>query len=158
MLEEKGDLDGAISIYNEGVRLAPEYAGMHNLLGEALKKKGDTNAAEEQFHIAAGLPPSPETPARIRIGGAVALSKLIYRTNPVYPPGAKHARVQGVVKLEVLIGRDGSVQDVKLLSGEPSLAEAAATAVRMWRYKPTTLNGDRVEVSTEVDVNFTLAE
>ncbi len=158
VLEEKGDLDGAISVYQEGVSLAPQYAGMHNLLGGALEKKGDETAAQEQFHIATGLPPSPETPARIRVGGKVEEARLIFRPSPVYPPQAKHARVQGVVRLEVLIARDGAIEDIRSLAGDPSLSEAAVAAVRMWRYKPTTLNGDPVEVVTEVDVNFTLAE
>jgi TonB family protein len=157
-LEQTGDLEGAISVYQDGVRLAPQHAGMHYLLGQALEKKGDETAAQEQFHIASQLPPGPETPARIRVGGMVESAKLIYKLSPVYPPEAEQARVRGVVKLDVVIGRDGTVQDVKLLSGDSSLAEAAIAAVRQWRYKPTTLNGDPVEVATEVDVNFTLAK
>jgi TonB family protein len=158
LLEQRGDLDGAISVYQEGLRLVPQYAGLHNLLAGALEKKGDETAAQEQFHIAAGLPPSPETPPRIRVGGQVEKARLIFSPSPVYPPEAKHVRVQGVVRLEVLIGRDGAVQDIKPLAGDPSLSEAAVAAVRMWRYKPTTINGDPVEVVTEVNVNFTFAE
>jgi TonB family protein len=157
-LEGSGDLDGAISVFQEGVRLIPQYSGMHNLLGEALEKKGDQKAAQEQFGIAAGMPSSPEGPVRIRVGGRVQSAKLIYKTDPVYPPKARSGRVQGVVMLEALIGRGGAVQDVKLLSGDPSLSDAAIAAVRMWRYQPTLLNGDPVEVVTQVNVNFSLAE
>lgn len=155
-LEETGDLDGAINVFQEGVGLLPQSAGMHYLLGQALEKKGDENAAQEHLRIAASLPPSPDTPARIRVGGQVESSKLIFRPSPDYPPEARHARITGIVRLDVVIGRDGTVLTVKLISGHPLLAEAAIAAVRMWRYQPTLLNGEPVEVASEIDVNFTL--
>lgn len=88
---------------------------------------------------------------RIRIGGAVARSKLIHKVDPVFP---SDARVEGTVKLHVVIATDGSVQDIQVLSGHPLLIGAAVDAVKQWRYKPTTLNGEPVEVDTEVDVVF----
>jgi protein TonB len=75
---------------------------------------------------------------------------------PAYPPGAKAARIQGHVVLDVIIGKDGSVLEIKLVSGHPLLAPAAMEAVKQWTYKPTLLNGEPVEVKTQVDVNFTL--
>jgi protein TonB len=102
-------------------------------------------------------PPKPKTPQRIRVGGQVEAAKLIFKPTPEYPPLAKMARIQGSVKLEAIISKDGTIQDLKVLSGHPLLVKAALDAVKQWRYQPTLLNGEPVEVVTEIDVNFTLA-
>jgi len=102
-------------------------------------------------------PPKPKTPQRIRVGGQVEAAKLIYKPTPQYPPLAKMARIQGTVRLEAVIAKDGTIQDLKVLSGHPLLVKAALDAVKQWRYQPTLLNGQPVEVVTEIDVNFTLA-
>jgi periplasmic protein TonB len=100
--------------------------------------------------------PKPATPQRIRVGGNVAEAKIINRVQPVYPPLAKQARVSGTVRLNAVISRDGSIQDLQVVSGHPLLVQAALQAVRQWRYSPTLLNGEPVEVVTVIDVNFTL--
>ncbi len=82
---------------------------------------------------------------------------LIYQPKPVYPPLAKQARIQGTVKFTAIIGRDGTIQNLTLISGHPLLVQAATEAVKQWRYKPTLLNGEPVEVVTQIDVNFTLS-
>jgi protein TonB len=87
----------------------------------------------------------------------VRVAVLIRQVPPVYPPLAKQARVSGVVRLKVIIGKDGAVQEVTAISGHPFLRQAAIDAVRQWIYKPTLLNGEPTEVSTEVAVNFTLS-
>ncbi|HTM50484.1 MAG TPA: M56 family metallopeptidase [Bryobacteraceae bacterium] len=97
------------------------------------------------------------TPQRIRVGGNVQATQQISAPKPVYPPMAKQARIQGVVRLNVTINRDGTVQDVQVVSGHPLLMDVAMDAVRQWVYRPTLLNGEPVEVQTVVDVNFTLA-
>jgi TonB family protein len=97
-------------------------------------------------------------PQRIRVGGNVQQANLIQKVQPVYPPQAKVDRVQGKVRFTVLIGKDGHVQNVDLVSGEQVLADAAKEAVSQWVYKPTWLNGQPVEVVTQVDVNFTLSQ
>ena len=102
-------------------------------------------------------PPKPKTPQRIRVGGQVEAAKLIYKPTPEYPPLAKMARIQGTVRLEAIIAKDGTIQDLKVMSGHPLLVKAALDAVKQWRYQPTLLNGEPVEVVTEIDVNFTLA-
>ncbi|HEX5412122.1 MAG TPA: energy transducer TonB [Terriglobia bacterium] len=102
-------------------------------------------------------PPKPTTPQRIRVGGQVENAKLINRVQPEYPQLAKMARIQGTVRLEAIISKDGTIQDLKVMSGHPLLVKAALDAVKQWRYQPTLLNGDPVEVVTEIDVNFTLA-
>ena len=76
--------------------------------------------------------------------------------NPVYPPDAKEARVQGVVILEVLIGEDGKVEQAKVLRSIPLLDQAAIDAVRQWEFTPTLLNGEPKKVIMTVTVNFTL--
>jgi TonB family protein len=98
------------------------------------------------------------TPGRIRVGGNVAAVNLINKVQPVYPPLAKQARVQGTVSFTAVIGKDGSIQDLQLISGHPLLVQAAQDAVKQWIYKPTLLNGNPVEVTTQIDVNFTLSE
>jgi len=101
-------------------------------------------------------PPKAVTPQRIRVGGNVQQANLITQIRPVYPPLAKQARIQGTVELSAIIGKDGRVQDLKLVRGHPLLVSAAVEAVKNWVYRPTMLNGEPVEVATTIDVNFTL--
>jgi len=88
----------------------------------------------------------------------VEAAKAIYRPQPEYPPLARMARVQGTVRLEAVTATDGSVQNLKALSGPALLLAAAREAVSRWRYQPTLLNGEPVEVLTEVAVIFRLAD
>jgi periplasmic protein TonB len=109
------------------------------------------------------LPAPPETPkpprtSRITVGGVVEAARLIYEVKPEYPILARAARVQGTVRLEAIIDKDGSVERLHVLSGPPLLISSAMQAVARWRYQPTMLNGVAVEVSTEIDVDFTLNE
>jgi protein TonB len=94
----------------------------------------------------------------IREGGEVIAAKCLRQTKPVYPPMAILARVQGTVVLQAIIGRDGTVQDLKVVSGPALLIRAAMEAVKTWRYQPTLLNGEPVDVLTEISVNFTLTD
>ncbi len=84
--------------------------------------------------------------------------QFIRQPKPVYPPLAKAARVQGTVKFEAKIAKDGTIQNLHLISGPPLLVQAAMQAVQQWQYKPTLLNGEPVEVITTIDVNFTLSQ
>jgi len=102
--------------------------------------------------------PKAATPQRIRVGGNVTAANLIRKVTPVYPPLAKQARIQGVVRFTAIIGKDGTIQNLQLLTGHPLLVEAARQAVSQWQYKPTLLNGEPVEVVTTIDVNFTLSQ
>ena len=108
------------------------------------------------------LPPPPPkkeaTPQRIRVGGNVQQAKLVRQPHPVYPPLAKQARIQGVVKLSAIIAKDGTIQHLEVISGHPLLIPAALEAVKQWVYQPTLLNGEPVEVVTQIDVNFTLSQ
>ena len=104
-----------------------------------------------------GAPPPPK-PAqqRIRQGGAVQAAMLVNRVQPQYPPLARQTRISGTVRLHAIISKDGSVQQLEVLSGHPLLVQAALDAVRQWKYRPTTLNGEPVEVDTTIDVVFSL--
>lgn len=101
-------------------------------------------------------PTKPPAPTQIHVGGDVQKGNLILAPHPVYPRIAVTARMQGTVHIQAIIERDGTIGHLKVLSGPPLLQNAALDAVKQWRYKPTLLNGEPVEVVTEIDVNFTL--
>jgi protein TonB len=95
-------------------------------------------------------------PKVLGISAGVAVGMLIHHPQPVYPPIARSARVQGTVVLNALISRTGKVTDVKVVSGPPMLRQSAIDAVRTWQYKPYTLNNEPVEINTTVNVVFSL--
>jgi TonB family protein len=84
-------------------------------------------------------------------------SQITARIDPIYPPLARRARIQGTVVLRVQISKSGEVENIQLVSGHPMLAPAAIEAVKQWKYKPYLVNGDPVEVETQVTVNFALS-
>jgi protein TonB len=102
-------------------------------------------------------PPVPITNAQpVRRGGILQAANLIYQVKPEYPPMARLTRTQGVVVLEAVIGKDGSIDSLRVISGPQLLIRAALDAVRQWKYRPTMLNSEPVEVITTVTVTFTL--
>lgn len=105
-----------------------------------------------------GAAPPPPRPAvsRITRGGNVQAAMLINRVTPQYPPLARQTRISGTVRLHAIIAKDGTVQQLEVISGHPLLVQAALDAVRQWRYRPTLLNGEPVEVDTTIDVIFSL--
>ncbi len=103
------------------------------------------------------LTAAPE-PQKVVVGGNVQASKLVAQPKPVYPPEAKAARIQGTVRLNVDIAVDGKVKDVSVISGPAELVRSAVDAVSQWVYSTTLLNGEPVEVTTTVDVNYTLRD
>ena len=105
----------------------------------------------------AAPPPPKVAPKRVSVGGNVQAARLVNRVQPVYPPLARQTRISGTVKLHAIIGKNGAVEQLQVLSGHPLLVQSALDAVRQWRYQPTLLNGDPVEVDTEIDVIFSLA-
>jgi protein TonB len=125
-------------------------------LNVTIRMSPDRNGSVVQVSLNAAGPAS--TPSRIRVGGNVAAVSLISKMQPVYPQLAKQARVQGSVHFTAIIGKDGHVQDLQLIGGHPLLVQAAQDAVKQWVYKPTLLNGEPVEVVTQIDVNFTLSD
>lgn len=108
-------------------------------------------------------PPPPTMPTKkvsgpMRVGGIVAEANLIRRVQPVYPPLAKSARVQGIVEFTAVISKEGRVEKLQLVNGHPLLVSAAREAILAWQYRPTMLNGEPVEVLTSILVNFRLSE
>jgi protein TonB len=106
-------------------------------------------------------PPQSSKPVQshpIHVGGVVSAARLIYQPKPQYPELARLTRTQGAVEFEAIIGKDGSIEELKVVRGHPLLVKAAFDAVRQWRYQPTLLNGEPVEVVTEISVTFKLDE
>jgi protein TonB len=101
--------------------------------------------------------PKIATPQRVRVSSGVQSGLLVRKVPPSYPPLARQARIQGTVILQAQISKDGNIENLQLISGHPMLAPAAIEAVKQWKYKPYLLNGEPVEVETQVQVNFTLA-
>ena len=97
------------------------------------------------------------TPQLVRISAGVSTALLIKKVQPQYPSNAMQSRVQGQVVLQARIDKEGNVEDLTLISGDPLLAPAALEAVKQWKYKPYLLNGQPVKVETQVVVNFTLS-
>ena len=94
---------------------------------------------------------------RVRVSQGVSQGLLTHKVEPQYPPLAKQAHIQGAVVLHAVIGKDGHVQGLQVVSGHPMLSAAAINAVKQWQYKPYMLNGEPVEIDTTITVNFTLA-
>jgi len=101
--------------------------------------------------------PKVATPQRVRVSLGVSQGLLVKKVQPAYPPLARQARIQGTVLLQAEISKDGTIENLRLISGHPMLAPAAIEAVKQWRYKPYMLNGEPVAVETQVQVNFTLS-
>jgi periplasmic protein TonB len=105
------------------------------------------------------VPPAPK-PAPIAPSMRVSHmmeGNLVHRVQPVYPPLAREARIQGSVVLHAVIDRAGKIENLQVISGHPLLVQAAMDAVRQWRYRPYILNEQPIEVETQITVNFLLA-
>jgi TonB family protein len=154
-IRERADLVSSQQEYTQEISEADRWVGRAL---EAKKKE----AANRQVGIAAPPPPPPpppnggQSPKQIRVGGNVQASKLVNKVDPVYPDLARRAGIQGAVEFSVVIGRDGNIAQIQVESGHPLLVPAAIEALKQWRYQPTLLNGDAVEVQTEVEVTFAL--
>lgn len=98
----------------------------------------------------------PGAPIRIKTGVSVQAAKLIKKVTPEYPSEARREYAEGTVRIHAIIGRDGSVEHLQVVSGICSLSRSAVKAVRHWRYSPTLLNGKPVEVDTTIDVIYSL--
>jgi protein TonB len=142
---------------------------------EATARPGELLVYEngrEVFHIPPARRPAESQPAEglvqpassvepadtMELSAAAAESGLMHRVEPDYPEDARRQGVQGAVVLEVHINPDGAVQELKLISGSPLLAQAATDAVRQWKFKPHTVNGHRAEMQTIVTINFKLPQ
>jgi protein TonB len=91
----------------------------------------------------------------VRIGGGVSEANLMHRVQPLYPPLARTAHVEGTVEFTATISKEGAIENLQLVRGHPLLVDAARQAILQWRYRPTLLNGEPVEVITDIIVKFT---
>lgn len=98
--------------------------------------------------------PAPPPPKRIRVSTGISEGMLERKVEPVYPMIASRAHVQGTVQLRAIISKNGTIENLQLVSGHPLLVQAAMDAVKQWRYRPYVLNGEPLEVETVVIVNF----
>ena len=101
-------------------------------------------------------PPPPPPQAPIRVGGDVQAPTKTKNVDPIYPAVAKSAKIQGIVIIEAVINKQGNVEDLKVLRGNPMLNQAAIDAVSQWKYTVPMLNKTPVDVIMTVTVNFTL--
>jgi TonB family protein len=110
----------------------------------------------EQVVNSDSRPPAQEMAKRFTFGGNVQAARLVKRVQPVYPVTARMEYLSGTVKLHAIIGKDGSVRSLRVVQGRCTLARAAVDAVRQWRYTPVLINGEPIEVDTQIDVIFQL--
>jgi protein TonB len=127
---------------------------------EATEGGGDTRGIGSVLD-GGSLPVMPAGPQPNPTVHSVRLSHmsegdLIHKVLPIYPPLARTTRIQGQVLLEAVISKQGAIENLKLISGHPMLVPAALDAVRQWRYRPYILNGEPLEVETQITVNFSL--
>ena len=130
-------------------KLPFNFAFSENVHGEKVPPP-EANAAP------GAAPASGEAPKRVRVSQGVSVGLLVYKVQPVYPPEARQAHIQGTVVLRARISKEGRIADLQLISGPKQLAPAAIGAVQQWRYRPYLLLGNPVEVDTEIVVNFQL--
>jgi len=115
------------------------------------------NSQEQNDSAPAAQPSGDDVPRRIRVSSGVESGLLRKKVAPKYPDEARRAGIQGTVILRATISKTGDIADLQLVSGPPELTEAAIKAVKKWKYKPYKLQGEPVEVETQIQVNFTLA-
>jgi TonB family protein len=128
---------------------APETAEAPTIANLGVSAKPD--ALNTIAHATTALPAAPSTQ---RISQGVSDGLLVKRVQPIYPQQAMQMHTQGKVALQATIAKDGSVRNVKVVSGPAILARAATDAVRQWKYKPYLLNGEPIEVQTDININF----
>jgi TonB family protein len=152
----KAELLGFAPFRKRGLRIASGQVLKENIvlsLGTVSQRVEVTAAGQPR------PPQSPGTARRIRIGGNVVAAKLASQVKPIYPQAARDAGIEGTVHLHALIGTDGTLIALRVTSNnDQDLANAALEAVRQWRYTPALLNNQPIEVFTEIDVAFKLAQ
>jgi len=124
---------------------------------------GLQGAASRQQALTLGQVTSPAQdtastaePKFLRVGADVAASRLTRRVEPQYPSQAQEPQIQAPVVLQALISKEGDIRELKLISGDSRFADTAMEAVKQWHYQPYLVNGQPVEVQTEITINFTI--
>ena len=155
LIRERADLRDTAAEYQQDIAAADEW--VQRTLATK-REKAQQRASSTGNTFAPSPPPPPPPPAPPGTVTHVAISHLVQlrRVDPVYPPLAKQAQIQGVVRFNAVIDREGAVKNLSVISGHPLLVPAAVEAVKQWGYQPTFRNGNAVEVTTQIDVNFVL--
>jgi protein TonB len=139
---------------DNSVPAAPDLSSIEN--GDV----GSNRRSEVIHSIGNSIPPvvpSRPAPTKPLLVSHLAEANLLHKVQPIYPPIARQARVQGAVELRAIISKNGTIENLLVVSGHPMLSAAAIEAVRQWRYRPYLLNGEPIEVETEITVNFLLS-
>jgi TonB family protein len=145
----------AVTSFNIGTGVRDTFEkGPSALKDSARARSQRLPASRSDLMTAENSSSATKTPKRIRVAGRTQSLRLIEQPKPDYPAEARSAHVEGTVKLRAIINADGTVKDLTLLSGNPLLVDSAINAVKRWRYSPTELNGEPVEVVTQIDVDF----
>jgi len=167
--DESGSLraapDGkATTCLSSGEAVAEETSGGQHTTGLAAVTAGGPGGLQIDVPSPANAKPQTSAggpqgtrPMRVRVSQGVMQGMVISKVQPTYPPDARAARIQGSVVIATIIGKDGNIESERLVSGDPLLAPAAMDAVKQWKYRPYLLNGNPVEVDTQITVNFTLS-
>lgn len=138
----------------------PTRADGEDAVGSLLREITNGQAEQTSRQLLQPAPPvplpAPAEPEPIRRGGSVQQANLIHQVLPSYPPLAQKAHIQGVVVLEAVINKEGTIETLRVVSGHPWLNQAAIDAVKQWMYRPTLLNEEPVPVITTITVNFSL--
>jgi TonB family protein len=152
-LKESFPPAGSLVVYEKGkeiFRLPPTVEGEG--AGTRTSESGTQNAVPGEVQRASAVEPA----GIVKLDPEVAEGSLVHRVEPDYPEEARKQGIQGAVVLEVHIGRDGAIQDVKVVSGQLLLANAAIAAVKQWRIRPHMVQGQPVEMQTTITLNFRL--
>ena len=161
---------GLAQLAADDYELALSMTGFQTARGRVTVKPGSTSLVTFQMaigslteyvsiHAASPAPPAQtllkDAPGEpIRVGGDIRAPRKVNDVKPIYPADAQAAGAEGQIRIEAVIGRDGSVARAEVVQGVPLLNTAALQAVRLWRYTPTLLNGQPVEVTMTVTVDF----
>jgi periplasmic protein TonB len=139
----------------------PEAQAPSGPIGDGMPTIGDTELPSGLLSTPGGtrvvVPRPPATIARAIRTSSMLQGNLIRRVEPAYPPLARSARIEGSVELAALISKEGAIENLRVVSGHPLLVHSAIEAVSQWRYRPYILNGEPVEVETQITVRFFLS-
>lgn len=146
--------DTIAQVIDHDVPAAPEFGDIGVPGGTGSGRRGVPGSIGDQSALAPTPPPAPVRPLRV---SHWAEGNLIYRVQPNYPTLARQARIQGSVQLRAVISKNGTIGNLSILGGHAMLVASAIEAVKQWRYRPYLLNGEPIEVETEITVNFMLS-
>lgn len=139
---------------DNSVSAAPDFSSIDT--GDIRSGRGGADVAHGMGDMPVVVPPRPAA-AKPLVVSHLAEANLLHKVQPIYPPIARQARVQGAVELRAIISKNGTIENLVVVRGHPMLSASAIEAVRQWRYRPYLLNGEPIEVETEITVNFLLS-